>query len=278
MTRCFCGLMALCLFASSLSADDRPEALLQKGIANIRLKNFKDARQPLEDAFKSATIERTKMNAAEALVLVCRETSDVNGYLMAADYVISHSERKAGRSLHSRQVCGFLHFQGKEDEAIQRYEKQLIENPDDLAALNILAFIYERSNRVNKPRAKELNEKLSALNKAIATGHAQRLEAEAAQKADLAAWNLKDAAQFWIEAEEPLSALAAANASITAAPEARSQLLTMQWREGLGDIFLQVKEPQLALEQFEAAVKSAPEGILRTNVEKKVAQSRGEIK
>lgn len=278
MTRVFCTLIVLLLATSSVSADDRPEALLQQGIANIRLKKYKEARQPLEAAFKSATVERTKKNAAEALMKVCRETSDSEGYLNAADYVISQSEHKAGRSVNSTQVAGFLHFQGKEDEAIQRYEKQLKENPDNLAALNILAIVYERSDRENKPRAKELIERIRALDKSIATGHAQRLEAAATEKAETAAWSFKDASQFWLEADEPVSALAAAKASLAAAPEARSQILTLQWREGLGDIFLQVKEPQLALEQFEAAVKSAPEGILKTNVEKKVAQSRGEIK
>ena len=34
----------------------------------------------------------------------------------------------------------------------------------------------------------------------------------------------------------------------------------------------------MALKQFEAAVKSAPEGILKTNVEKKVEQARGQAK
>ncbi len=51
-------------------------------------------------------------------------------------------------------------------------------------------------------------------------------------------------------------------------PEGRSQILTYQYRDALGDIFLQTGELRMALEQFEAAVKSAPEGILKTNVEK----------
>lgn len=275
MTRFLCGLMALLLVTTTISADDTPEALLQQGIAHIRLKKYQDARQPLADAFQTATNERTKMTAAEALLKVCRETSDFEGYLNAADYVIAHSERQAGRSVHSSQVAGFLHFQGKEDEAITRYEKQLQENPENLAALNILARIYDRSDRENKPRAKELNETLGTLNKTIASGHAKRLEAVATEKPDTAAWNLKDAAQFWIEAEDPKAALAAAKASLAAAPEGRSQILTLQWREGLGDIFLQVKEPQLALEQFEAAVKSAPVGLLKSNAEKKVALAKG---
>ena len=57
-----------------------------------------------------------------------------------------------------------------------------------------------------------------------------------------------------------------------------TQILAYQYRDGLGDIFLQTGEPRLALEQFEAAVKSAPVGILKTNVEKKVEQAKSQVK
>ena len=113
---------------------------------------------------------------------------------------------------------------------------------------------------------------------ASASTHAKRLEAEAAQKANTAAWNLKDAAQFWLEAGEPKAALAAAKASVAATPESRSQILSYQWHEGLGDIFMQANEPILAVKEFEAAVKVAPEGILKTNVQKKLHEATGKVK
>lgn len=277
MARILCIIATSCILIQSTMAEDSPEASLQLGMANLRLKKFKEAIEPLSLAFKS-TNEVTKMRAAEGLMRAHRETSDFAGYLDSADYVISHSDRKAGRSVNASQVHGFIHFNGKTDEAVKRYENMLKADANNLAALNVLAEIYSRSDRINKSRAQELKDKLSALNKEIATKHAKRHEAEAAENSALKAWLLKDAAQFWLEASETASALAAAKASIAAPPEARSQLLTYQYREGLGDIFLQTGEPRMALEQFEAAVKAAPEGILKTNVEKKVDQARGQIK
>ena len=39
-------------------------------------------------------------------------------------------------------------------------------------------------------------------------------------------------------------------------PEKRSELLTYFWHRALGDVFLDTGEPALAVEQFEAALKS----------------------
>ncbi len=275
MSRILWFVVTCCILMPSVLAEDSPEASLQLGIANLRLKKFKEAIKPLNAAFKSAQDDGTKMRAAEGLMRANRETADFEGYLDAADYVITHNDRKAGRSVNASHVNALIHFTGKTDEAIKRYEKKLSEDPSDLAALNVLAEVYSHSDRSNKTRAQELNDKLSVVNKEIATKHAKRLEAEAADDADLTVWLLKDAAQFWLEASEPASALVAAKASTAAPPEARSQILTYQYHEALGDIFLQTAEPRMALEQFEAAVKAAPEGILKTNAEKKVEEARG---
>jgi tetratricopeptide (TPR) repeat protein len=271
-------LVAACLLAAPAFADDPAESQLQIGIAQIRLKKFEDARKPLEVAFETAKTPRVKLNAAESLMRVYRETSKVEDFLEAADYVIAHNERKAGRSVNGSQVGAFVRLQGKTDDAIKRYEKKLSGDPKDLVALVVLSEIYARSDRPNKDRATELTAKLVELEKEIATGHARRLEKAAETDAAVAAWNLKDAAQFWLEAGEQQSALAAAKKSLDASPEIRSQILTYQWREALGDIFLQAGETKQALRQFEAAAKSAPEGILKTNVEKKADQARGQSK
>lgn len=278
MIRCFACLIVLLSATSLVAEDETSEALLQLGTAQVRLKNFKEARAPLQSAFETSKNDRTKMYAAESLMRVCRETADADGFLKSADYVISNSAHEAARSLNSMQVSSFLYYSGKIDDGIQRYESSLKENPNNIAALFILTNIYERGDRENKTRAKELNEKLLVANKAIATKHAEQLEAEAGRKTDKAAWNLKDAGQFWIEANEPALALAAAKASLLAAKNDHSSLLGYQWREALGDLFLKTGEPELALVQFEEAVKSAPEGILKTNAEKKVKDAKDHIK
>ena len=85
------------------------------------------------------------------------------------------------------------------------------------------------------------------------------------------------AAQIWLEADDSKLALAAAKSSVAAAPEARTQILTYQWHDALGEVFLKTGEPALALVQFSEAVKVAPEGILKTNVEKKVEQTKEKV-
>lgn len=276
MNRILCIVVTSCILMQAALAEESPEASLQLGVANLRVKKFKEAIKPLNAAFKSAKEDDTKMRAAEGLMRAYRETSDFGGYLDAADFVIANNERVAGRSVNASQVLGFIHFTGKTDEAIKRYEKRLKEDASDLAALNVLSEIYSHSDRSDKSRADELNEKLRSINKQIATKHAKRLESKAEEDAAVRAWLLKDAAQFWLEASDSSAALSAAKASIKATPEARSQILTYQYRDALGDIFLKTDEPRMALEQFEAAVKSAPEGILKTNVEKKVEQLKAQ--
>ena len=167
MRRILYVVIACFILTSSTLAEDSPEASLQLGIANLRLKKFKEAIKPLDAAFKSANDDDTKLRAAEGLMTANRETADFAGYLNAADFVIAHNVHKAGRSVNASQVHGFIHFTGKTDEAIKRYEKKLKEDASDLAALNVLAEVYNRSDRSNKIRAQELNEKLSAINKDV---------------------------------------------------------------------------------------------------------------
>jgi tetratricopeptide (TPR) repeat protein len=261
-----------------IPAEDPADTALRQGLANLRAKRFADAQKPLEDAFAIAKEARFKKRAADALLQVYRETANHEKYLETADFIIANSEHKTAPSVTWTQVGGFLHFSGKIDNGIKRYESKLKAQPEDLAALVVLCEVYQNSNRANKPRAKELQILLQSLNKRIATKHAQHLEAEAAKKTAEAAWNLKNAAQFWLEAEEPEAALAAAKASITLPAESRTPILTLQWHEGLGDVFSTLNESALAVKEFEAAVQVAPEGVLKTNLQKKLDQAKGQLK
>jgi hypothetical protein len=57
--------------------------------------------------------------------------------------------------------------------------------------------------------------------------------------------------------------------------EQRSSILKYQWYSGLGDVFLETGEPQLAITHLEAALAHTDQPALRQNVEKKLAQARG---
>ena len=62
------------------------------------------------------------------------------------------------------------------------------------------------------------------------------------------------------------------------APENRSQILTYQWHQGLGDVFLDAGEARLAVQEFEAAIQAAPSEPLKTPVQKKPEQAKGQLK
>jgi hypothetical protein len=108
----------------------------------------------------------------------------------------------------------------------------------------------------------------------LAAGVAQRLEREAEASPQSAASHLKDAAQFWLEAGDKPKALAAAKRSAASPPEERSSLLAYYWHDGLGDVFLAVSEPQLAMAQFEAALAITQIEPQRKATEMKLAEAR----
>ncbi|MEO1999580.1 MAG: hypothetical protein ABGZ17_30415 [Planctomycetaceae bacterium] len=81
-------------------------------------------------------------------------------------------------------------------------------------------------------------------------------EKMAARDNAMSAWYWKEAARVWLQLKQTDKALAAARKSDDAPPETRSRLLTHFWHRHLGDIYLEVGEPQLAIPHYEAALKS----------------------
>jgi len=83
--------------------------------------------------------------------------------------------------------------------------------------------------------------------------HFERL---ARQDKRTSAWYWKEAARVWIKLEHRDQALAAADKAESAAPENRSALLTHFWHRHLGDIFLELGEPERAIPHYEQALKT----------------------
>ena len=105
--------------------------------------------------------------------------------------------------------------------------------------------------------------------------HAEQLEKDADSAPRTGSWHLKNAAVAWLEAGDKPKALAAAKKSAAGAPESRSGILTMQWNEGLGDVFLETGEAPLAIKHFESALASTNQPSLQKRIEKKLAEARG---
>jgi tetratricopeptide (TPR) repeat protein len=244
-----------------------------EGMRLARNQQFAEAQAPLEAALKLAPDDKARLDVYQALISVYRILPEIDKKLEANEYVIRHTERRAGRSLAARDLVSFLHQRGKTDAAIERYESLLKEKPQDVAALTVLSEIYLRIKR-DAGKAEEIGKRLEAAQQEIARGVAQRLEKEAEAAPQSAASQLKDAAQLWLEAGEKAKAVAAAKRSANGPPEARSELLTFYWHDGLGDVFLAAAEPKLAVAQFEAALAVVKIEGQRMATEKKLAAAK----
>jgi len=244
------------------------------GARHVRASRHAESIEPLEAALKLATHDEQRLKAYQALVPADRQLPEIDKMLAAQEFVIRHTERKAGRSLAAGDVASFLFQRGKLDAGIERYDALLKQNPKDPAALAILATIFTQAKR-NNPRGPELKTQLDDLDRDLARKLAERLEKDAESAPRTSASHLKDAATAWLEAGDKTKALAAAKKSVAGPPEQRSQILVYQWHSGLGDVFLQAGEPQQAISQFEAALASTDQPALKNTLEKKLAEARG---
>ena len=78
----------------------------------------------------------------------------------------------------------------------------------------------------------------------------------ATQNERTSAWYWKEAARIWLKLEQTDKALAAAGKSENAPPETRSARRTHLWHRHLGDIFLELGEPERAIPHYEQALKT----------------------
>ena len=243
----------------------------------MRSRDYSAAREPLEAALKLARTDREKSQAYQGLRAVYRTIPESDKMIEVYEYLVAAADTTAGRSVTASDYAGFLFQRGLYDSAIERYEERLKKDENDVAALSLLPEIYKRHKPNQKPRGEELAKRLQTLNVSLATKKAERLEKEAVKDPKTAATTYKEAAQAWIEAGEKDKARGAAVHSAQSLPEARSQILTLQWREALGDIFMVVDDPAAAVREFEKAVEVAPAGILQKNVSGKLEKARAAL-
>ena len=108
--------------------------------------------------------------------------------LEAQEFIISHTERRAGRAIHARDLSSFLHQRGKIDVAIARYDSRLQKDPKDIVALHVMAIIYSRIKE-DAELAGKYELRLDQANREIASKLAERLEKDAATAPQTAAFH-----------------------------------------------------------------------------------------
>jgi len=246
------------------------------GAKLLRDQQYAAAQAPLEAALKLATDDKDRLKAYQALVPAYRQLPEIDKMLEAQEFVIRHTERRAGRSNSAGDLASFLHQRGKTDAAIDRYEAALKTDAKDVAALAVLQTIHTKTKR-DPQRGPEYTKRLEALDKELAGQLAQRLEKDAESAPQTGASILKDAATAWLEAGENAKALAAAKKSLASLPEDRGELLVYFWRRGLGDVFLATGEPAEAVKQFESALTVVKIDGYRKDTEKQLADAKAAV-
>lgn len=257
------------------------------GAAHYNSRNFAASREPLEAALILAPEKDAKyrIKVYEALLASYRQIETSEQLIAACEYIIQNSDRDAERSLTRSSLMSFIHERGKVDPFIKRHEERLKKNPKDRLSVYLLSEVYTRV-RENPERSVELLKQLAVLDgkkpgEAVDVNTSAKLamqyiRAKEYQKGaelyeqlapldeNLAAWHWKEAAAAWLKLKQNEKALAAAKKSLEAPPEKRNELLTHFWHRGLGDVFLAVGEPKLAIPQFEKAIETTKiEGYIK---------------
>lgn len=260
------------------------------GAALYNARNFAASQDPFEAALKMAPDDKYKIKVYRALLGAYRQLPEIDKFVEAIDFIITKSQSSAERSLARADLLSFVHQRGKTNELAKRYEAVLDKDDKNVTALFILSELYA-DLKLNPKRSAELLERLAkvsadqgeTLNVAASAKLAQQyvkqskfkegaelFEKIAPLDANLAAWHWKEAAQAWIKAKDKPKALAAAKSSVAAGPEKRGDLLLHFWHRALGQVFVEVGEPGMAIEHFEAAIKS-------TTIEGYVKDTKAEL-
>src|SRR5262249_30789865 len=133
----------------------------------VRARNFAASREPLEAALRLAPDDAFRVKVYEYLMPAYRELPEPDKMVEAAEFVISHSDRKAKRSLESGNLVSFLFQRGKLDDAIAKYEARLKVNPDDVVVLSVLNAAYTHLRR-DKDRGAAVATKLAVVDQQLA--------------------------------------------------------------------------------------------------------------
>lgn len=256
------------------------------GVALYNSRNFKASQDPFEAALAKTDDNLFRVKVYEALLAAYREVPEFEPYQTAAEFIITHSDQEAKRSITRRAFLSFAYNRGQINNLTERYEERLKSNADDYLAVFVLSELYS-ATRSNPQRAIELLKKLEQLDAAkpakngglAADANAAKIAREKGnlarqyvqakqyqQAAELyaeiapldpvtEAWNLKESAAAWLKLDNNAKALEMAMRADGATPEARNDQLVHFYHRNLGDIFVALGEHAKAVPHYEIAVK-----------------------
>lgn len=271
------------------------QAAFQEGAKHLRAMDYKASRAPFEAALKLAKDDAYRVKVYQALLPAYRQIPEFEPFQTAAEFIVTHAEQDATRSLTRRAFLSFAYNRGQIDQLAERYEARLGKDKKDYTALYLLSELYAVT-RKNPKRAVELIEQLAALEaEPKKGGETQPLSPQQAAKlartkAKLAqqymrnkdyrqaaqlyeeiapldettqAWNLKEAATACLLDGERKDALRLVIAADKVPSEARNESLAHFFHRKMGDLFLTLDQPGKAVGHFKLALeKTQNEGYV----------------
>ena len=281
------------------------EEAYRVGVAFYNSKNYEAARAPLEAALQMTGDNELRLKIYEALLPAYRAIPEFEPFQTASEFIITHSQRHAQRSLTRRAFLSFAFNRGQMDNLIKRYEGRLAEDRNDKTAIYLLSEIYSATHK-NPRRAIELMEQLAKLEAAQQKpadgqkttaedlvmsakmarekGYLARQYVEAKQYRKAAetyeeiapldpttrAWNLKEAAAAWLKDGNKEQALRLALKADQGPPEARNDQLAHFFHRNLADVLMAVGRADLAVRHYRVALE-------KTNIETYVRDTKASL-
>lgn len=275
----FAAIMILSVISQIAAAKDYKsfdEAMADAQKA-IDVKNYLGSEEPLEAAIELADDDRQRIEAYRKLIDAYKLHPQIDDVRKACEFIMDHSTSAPERFIYRDNLLDFIEDKKKGDELIGHFDQRLKANADDRTALLVLSKAYaqlkddsqqsanltERLQKVIEASGAEVDT-LSYAELAMLYVNAKQYrkgaelyEKIAPQNETMAPWNWKEAAAAWLKAGEREKALQAAVNSTKAGPETRPGLMQYYWNSSLGDIYLELDNPTLAIPHYEKALETA---------------------
>ncbi|REJ83702.1 MAG: hypothetical protein DWQ29_12280 [Planctomycetota bacterium] len=247
------------------------------GAKLYNMRKYAECREPFEAALRLSDDNQFKVRVYRSLMQCYRQLPEIDKMLEATDFIFEHGESSVEKSLIARRLASFAHERGKTQEVVEIYEDKLRDDPQHRPALYTLTQIYDRVEP-NPERRNELLEALAVVEREDERQLAGRFEALAAEEPNFATRHWKDAAAAWLRADETEKARAAVRRAEATGPETTNDLLAHQWHRGMGDIFLQLGEPESAIPHYEKAIAKTDIAGYIEACEEQLAKARAAAK
>ncbi|MGE0608695.1 MAG: hypothetical protein AB7O62_16490 [Pirellulales bacterium] len=247
--------------------------------AGARLHNQRDyraAQAPLEAALALAPNDAYRLKVYNGLVASYRLLPEPEKMIEACEFVMLHTKSFPERSNVSRMLHSFLFNRGLADSQRQRYEAQAEKSPDDVVALSMLVAILS-ADRKERALAEPFQQRLREVERKQAGELAAESEAAAANSPAEATWHWKEAATRWIQADDKVKALAAANKATALGPDMRSDLLRHFWHRQIGEVYLNAGEFKLAVEQLQQAIDTTTIQGYKDECQKELEEAQAKL-